>query len=123
MYCEEVARIIVDSSLKVHRALGPGLLEKIYESCLCYELQKEGCTVERQVAVPIRYGDLTFEEGFRLDLLVQDCIVCEIKAVEKHNTVWEAQLLSYMKLKGCRLGFLINFNVPVIKHGIKRMIL
>ena len=123
MHCEEVARIIVNSSLRVHRALGPGLLEKIYESCLCYELQNAGCKVERQVPVPIRYGNLSFEEGFRLDLLVQESIVCEIKAVEKHNAVWEAQLLSYMKLKGCRLGFLINFNVPVIKVGIKRMIL
>ena len=120
---EDVAKAIVGASLKVHRALGPGLLEKIYESCLSYELQKSGCKVERQVSVPIHYGDLTFDEGFRLDLLVQGCVVCEIKAVEKHNTVWEAQLLSYMKLTGCRLGLLINFNVPVIKNGIKRMIL
>ena len=123
MFREDVARAIVGASLKVHRALGPGLLEKIYESCLSYELQRSGCRVERQVPVPVQYGELTFDEGFRLDLLVQSSVVCEIKAVEKHNAVWEAQLLSYMKLTGCQLGFLINFNVPVIKNGIKRMIL
>jgi GxxExxY protein len=122
MIIEEVARTIVDCSFKVHRALGPGLLEKIYEACLSYELERAGLKVERQVPVPITYGDLEFNEGFRLDLLVQHAIICEIKAVEKHNPVWEAQLLSYMKLTDCRLGFLINFNVPIIKNGIKRMI-
>lgn len=123
MKMEAVARSIVNCSFLVHKALGPGLLEKIYESCLCFELQRAGYKVERQVPVPIVYEGLTFDEGFRLDLFVQESIVCEIKAVEKHNPVWEAQLLSYMRLSNCRLGFLLNFNVPVIKNGIKRMIL
>ena len=122
MLLDEIARSIVHCSYLVHKELGPGLLEKIYEACLCYELQRAGYKVERQVSVPIVYGDLKFSEGYRIDVLVQDRIICEIKAVEKHNPVWDAQLLSYMKLMDCRLGFLINFNVPVIKNGIKRMI-
>jgi GxxExxY protein len=122
MLLDEIARSVVHCSYLVHKELGPGLLEKIYEACLCYELQRAGYKVERQVSVPIVYGDLKFSEGYRVDVLVQDCIICEIKAVEKHNSVWDAQLLSYMKLMDCRLGFLLNFNVPVIKNGIKRMI-
>ena len=118
---DEVARAIVDCSLRVHKTLGPGLLERVYEACLSHELEKAGYLVERQVAVPITYGDLTFDEGFRLDLLVQNRVVCEIKAVEKHNPVWEAQLLSYLKLAGKPLGLLINFNVPLLKDGIRRM--
>ena len=121
MLLDEIARSVVHCSYLVHKELGPGLLEKIYEACLCYELQRAGYKVERQVSVPVVYGDLKFSDGYRIDILVQDCIICEIKAVEKHNSVWDAQLLSYMKLMGCRLGFLINFNVPVIKSGIKRM--
>ena len=116
-----VARAIVDCSLRVHRALGPGLLERVYEACLSYELERAGYLVERQVVVPIVYNDLTFDEGFRLDLLVQRQVVCEIKAVEKHSLVWEAQLLSYLKLAGKPLGLLINFSVPLMKDGIKRM--
>ena len=118
---DEVARAIVDCSLRVHKVLGPGLLEKVYEACLSHELEKSGYLVERQVAVPIVYDGLAFDEGFRLDLLVQARVVCEIKAVEKHNPVWEAQLLSYLKLAGKPLGMLINFNVPLMKDGIKRM--
>ncbi len=121
MLLDEIARSIVHCSYLVHKELGPGLLEKIYEACLCYELQRAGYKADRQVSVPIVYGSLKFSEGYRIDVLVQDCIICEIKAVEKHNSIWDAQLLSYMKLMDCRLGFLINFNVPVIKSGIKRM--
>ena len=118
---DAVLRSIVDCSLRVHKALGPGLLEKVYEACLCHELENAGYLVERQVAVPIVYDGLAFDEGFRLDLLVQARVICEIKAVEKHNPVWEAQLLSYLKLAGKPLGMLINFNVPLMKDGIKRM--
>ena len=124
MFADEidaVARSIVDCSLRVHKVLGPGLLEKVYEACLSHELEKAGYLVERQVAVPIVYDGLAFDEGFSLDLLVQARVVCEIKAVEKHNPVWEAQLLSYLKLAGKPLGMLINFNVPLMKDGIKRM--
>lgn len=97
------------------------MLERVYEACLSHELEKAGYVVERQVAVPIVYNDLTFDEGFRLDLLVERQIDCEIKAVEKHSLVWEAQLLSYLKLAGKPLGLLIIFNVPLMKDGIKRM--
>jgi len=120
---EEVATKIVDAAYAVHKALGPGLLEKIYEVCFCHELTKRGLSYEKQVDIPIEYDGLKFNEGLRLDVLVEGMIVCEIKAVDKGNPVWEAQLLSYLKLTGKRIGFLINFNVPVVKNGIKRFIL
>jgi len=123
--CKEdvVAKAIVDAALQVHRNLGPGLLERIYETCLCFEIEKRGFSVKRQVTVPIIYGSHTFDEGFRLDLLVEDCVICELKANEKPNPVWQAQLLSYMRLTNKKLGLLINFNVPLIKNGIQRLIL
>ena len=120
---EIVAAKIVDSAYTVHKALGPGLLEKVYEVCFCHELSKRGLSYEKKVDIPIEYDGLTFDEGLRLDVIVEGCIICEIKAVDKINPVWEAQLLSYLKLTGIRLGFLINFNVPVVKNGIKRIIL
>jgi GxxExxY protein len=120
---DEIAAVIVDAAFQVHRRLGPGLLESVYETCLSYEISRRGYRVERQVPVPIVYDNLTFDEGFRLDLLVENCIICELKAVEKENPVWQAQLLSYMKLTGKPLGFLINFNVPLIKNGIRRFAL
>lgn len=120
---DEVVAAIVDAAFQVHKRLGPGLLESIYETCLAYELTQRGFEVGRQLSVPIVYDNLTFEEGFRLDLLVEDCIICELKAVEKENPLWQAQLLSYMKLTGKRLGLLINFNVPLIKNGIRRFAL
>lgn len=124
--CEERDRIasqVVNAIYKVHKSLGPGLLESVYEACLEHELRKAGLNVERQVKVPIHYDGLDFNEGFRLDLLIENSIVCELKAGEKHCPVWEAQLLSYMRLTRKRLGFLVNFNVPLIKSGIKRMVL
>jgi len=120
---EMVAAEIVDAAYTVHKALGPGLLEKVYEVCFCHELTKRGLSYEKQVDIPIEYDGLTFDEGLRLDVIVEGCIICEIKAVDKMNPVWEAQLLSYLKLTGKRLGFLINFNVPLVKNGIKRIIL
>jgi len=120
---ESVARKIVDAAYAVHKTLGPGLLEKVYEVCFCYELSKRGLENKRQVDVPIVYDGIVFDEGLRLDVLVEELIICELKAVEEMNPVWEAQLLSHLKLTGKRLGFLINFNVPVIKKGIKRIIL
>lgn len=120
---DQVVAGIVDAAFQVHKRLGPGLLESIYEACLAYELTRRGFKVERQLSVPIVYDRLTFDEGFRLDLLVEDCIICELKAVEKENPLWQAQLLSYMKLTGKRLGLLINFNVPLIKDGIRRFAL
>jgi GxxExxY protein len=120
---EMVATKIVDAAYTVHKASGPGLLEKIYEVCFCHELTKRDISYQRQVVVPVEYDGITFDEGLRLDVLVEDIIICEIKAVEKMNPVWEAQLLSYLKLTGRRIGFLINFNIPIIKNGIKRIIL
>ncbi len=120
---EAVAEKIVDAAYTVHKKLGPGLLEKIYEVCFCHELTKRGLSCQRQVEVPIVYDEMVFNEGLRLDVLVEDVIICELKAVDEMNPVWEAQLLSHLKLTGKRLGFLINFNVPLIKKGIKRFIL
>lgn len=120
---ESIAKKIVDSAYSVHKTLGPGLLEKIYEVCLCHELTKRGVRYQRQVDVPIIYDGIVFNEGLRLDVIVEECIICELKAVEEINPVWEAQLLSHLKLTGKHLGFLINFNVPLIKDGIRRFIL
>ena len=120
---DEIGKIIVNSSYVVHSKLGPGLLEKIYESCLEYEIKKSGLKVSRQVTIPISYDDMIFDEGLRIDLLVDDLVICEIKAVDQLIPVHNAQLLTYLKLTGKRLGYLINFNVPIIKQGIKRVVL
>ena len=119
---EAVAAEIVDAALKIHQALGPGLLESVNERCLEYELADRGLSVARQVAVPIYYEGVSLESGLRLDLLVQERVIVEVKAVEKMNPVFEAQILTYLKLSGKRLGFLINFTVPLLKDGIKRMV-
>lgn len=120
---EAIAKEIVDSAYTVHQSLGPGLLEKVYEVCFCHELAKRNIKFERQVIVPISYDNLRFNEGFRLDVLVENIIICELKAVEQMNQLWEAQLISYLKLTDKRLGFIINFNRPTIKSGIKRIVL
>lgn len=120
---EKVGRAIVNSAYIVHKALGPGLLEKVYEVCFCHILKRDGYSVRRQLDIPIVFEDIVFDEGLRLDVLVNDLVVCELKALETVNPVWEAQLLSHLKLTGKRLGYLINFNVPLIKGGIKRMVL
>jgi len=120
---ESIAEQIVNAAFTVHKTLGPGLLEKVYEVCLCHELSKQALKYKRQVDIPIVYDGITFNEGLRLDVLVEDLIICEIKAVEKMNPVWEEQIISYLRLTDKRLGFLINFNVPLIKNGIKRFIL
>lgn len=120
---ERVAREVVDAAFRVHAALGPGLLEGVYETCLVHELTQCGLRVMRQVAVPIVYDTLRLEAGLRLDLVVDNCVVVELKAVEVLLPVHQAQLLSYLRLTGHRLGLLINFNVPLIRDGIKRMVL
>ena len=120
---EDVARKIVDAAYCVHKELGPGLLEKVYEVCFCHELTKKNLSYRRQVEVPIVYDGITLDEGLRLDVLVDDLIICELKAVDEMNPVWEAQVLSHLKLTDKRLGFLINFNVKYVKDGIKRIIL
>ena len=120
---ESIAKKIIDAAYTVHKILGPGLLEKVYEVCFCHELSKRELKYKRQVDIPIIYDGMTFDEGLRLDVLVEDLIICELKAVDQMNPVWEAQIISHLKLTGKRLGFLINFNVPLIKNGIKRIIL
>ena len=120
---EELAKEIVDAAYLVHKELGPGLLERIYEVCFCHELSKKGINTRRQVLVPIQYDGITFDEGLRLDVLVDELIVCELKAVDTFNPVWKAQLISHLRLADKRLGFLINFNVPLIKDGIHRFII
>ncbi|SRR6266498_50087 len=120
---ERLATAIVNAAYTVHRAIGPGLLESIYEVCFCHELTKQGLSVRRQVVLPITYDGIKFDEGLRLDVLVEELVICELKAVEEINPVFMAQLISYLKLAGKRIGFLINFNVPIIKGSIKRVIL
>jgi len=120
---EHVARAIVDSAYAVHHALGPGLLENVYEVCFCHELGKRGLSYLRQVTVPIVYDGIRFDDGLRLDVLVEGLVICELKAVETMLPVFTAQLLTQLRLTGKRLGFLINFNVPLIKQGIKRVVL
>ena len=120
---ERVAKQVVDASFTVHSALGAGLLESVYEVCLAYELTKRGLKAERQLALPVVYDNVHLEAGFRLDLVVERCVVVELKAVDTLLPVHTAQLLTYLKLSKYRLGFLINFNVPLIKDGIKRLAL
>ena len=120
---ERVATAVVDAAFRVHSGLGPGLLESAYELCLVHVLTKRGLKVERQVTVPIDFDGARLDAGFRLDLLVEECLVVEVKAVEAIAPVHKAQVLTYLKLTGHRLGFLINFNVPLIRDGIKRIAL
>jgi len=119
---EEVGRVILDSAMKVHSALGCGLLESAYEACLAHELVKRGVTVERQVALPVRYDGYTIDAGYRVDLLVNKIVMVELKAVEKILNVHQAQIMSYLKMSGCKLGYLLNFNVVHFKDGIKRVV-
>ncbi len=119
---EQVAKIIVNSAFKVHKELGPGLLEKVYEACLVYEITKAGFEVKRQVEVPIIYDGVMLKEYLRLDIIVENSIIIEVKAVDIINPIWNAQIISHLKLTNNALGFLINFNVPLIKNGIKRFI-
>ncbi|HEC34400.1 MAG TPA: GxxExxY protein [Chloroflexi bacterium] len=122
MDIEEIARIIVDAAIKVHRALGPGLLESAYQKCLAYELRKRGLRVECEVLLPIVYDGQQIDAGYRIDMLVEDCIIIENKTVDGLLPIHQAQLLTYLKLRDCRLGFLLNWKVTLMKHGIKRMV-
>lgn len=119
---DRIGREIVNAAFHVHKELGPGLLEKVYEVCFCHVQEQKGFDIKRQLDIPIVFEGITFNEGLRLDVLVNDLVICELKALENVNPVWEAQLLSHLKLTGKRLGYLINFDVPLIKNGIKRMI-
>ena len=120
---DSLARRIVDAGLKVHRALGPGLLEAVYEQCLARELELRGVATRRQVILPVTYEGLTLEVGYRLDLLVADQIVVEVKSVETLTRLHEAQALTYLRLANKRLAFLMNFNVVLFKQGVRRIVL
>ena len=119
---ERIASVVVDAMLKVHRALGPGLLESTYQACLAHELGIRGIAVRCEVSLPVNYDGILIEAGYRIDMLVADCIIVENKSVQTLAPIHEAQLLTYLKLSGHRLGFLVNWNVPLIKDGIKRMV-
>jgi len=117
---EEIGKAIVNAAFKIHNELGPGLLEKVYEVCLAHELRKAGYDAKRQIDIPIVYDGIQFDEGLRLDLLVNNLVIAELKAIDLVNPVWEAQVISHLKLTNLKLGYLINFNVPLIKDGIRR---
>ena len=120
---EEIASKVIEAAFQVHRELGPGLLEFVYEKCLCYELNEAGLKYESQKPISIKYKGIIFNEALRIDILVENKIVLEIKSVDEFNPLFEAQLLTYMKLTDCRLGFIINFNVSKLKDGIHRYVL
>ena len=122
MEIEEVAKIIVDAAIKVHRALGPGLLESAYQQCLAYELRKRGLRVETEVELPLRYEEIQISIGYRIDMLIENQIIVENKTVDQLAQIHQAQLLTYLKLRDCRLGFLLNWNETLMKNGIKRMV-
>ena len=117
----EIGDVIISAAMKVHSAVGPGLLESAYETCLLYELERQRIAARRQVLIPIRYQDLTIDNGYRIDLLVGDRVVVELKSVEAILPVHRGQLLSYLKLGGFKLGYLLNFHVAHMRDGIVRM--
>ena len=123
MDINSVTEIIIGAAIDVHKVLGPGLLESAYEECLFYELNLQGLEVCRQVNVPVNYKDVSLDVGYRLDLMVENKVVVELKTVDKLIPIHDAQLLTYMKLINCSVGLLINFNVPVLKQGIRRKVL
>jgi GxxExxY protein len=118
----KVSGEVVDAAIQVHSALGPGLLEGAYKACVRYELLKRGLPLQAELALPVVYDGIRIDLGYRLDLVVSDCVIVELKAISKLLPIHEAQLLSYLKLSGHRVGLLINFHVPRLKDGIKRMV-
>ena len=118
----ELAKIVVDASLKVHKALGPGLLESVYQAVLSHELRQRGLSVDTEVSIPIIYDQLKLETGFRADLIVEGCLLVELKSVEQISPVHKKQVLTYLRLANIKLGLLINFNEELIKNGIHRVV-
>jgi GxxExxY protein len=119
---EKDGKTVLDAAFKVHSALGPGLLESVYETCTTFEVRESGLQVATQVALPVTYKDIKMDAGLRLDMLVENCVIVEFKSVETMNPIYDAQIITYLKLTGIRLGFLINFNVVHLKDGIKRIV-
>lgn len=122
MHENEISKIIFDLGLKIHKNLGPGLLESAYEECLFYEISKAGLIVEKQKPMPLIYEEVKLDIGYRMDLLVEKSVVIEVKSCEALNDVHLAQVLTYLKLSGCRLGLLINFNTNLFKNGYRRIL-
>ena len=120
---EKIGKAVLDAAFKVHTTLGPGLLESVYETTMAYEVRKSGLNVATQVSLPIIYDGQQLESGLRLDMLVERCVIVELKSVETINPVYEAQIMTYLRLSAVRLGFLINFNVKHLKDGIKRFVI
>ncbi|WP_188049401.1 GxxExxY protein [Flavobacterium sp. GP15] len=118
----EISKIVFESALKIHKVLGPGLLESAYEECLFYELKKSGLKVEKQKQLPLVYEEVRLDVGYRIDIIIEDKFIVEIKSVEALTHVHLAQLLTYLKLSNCKLGLLINFNVSLLKNGVRRVI-
>ena len=121
MELNEISEKIIGCAIKVHKAIGPGLLESTYEVCLVYELQKAGLKVESQLALPVVYDGIKLDAGYRIDLLVEDTVIVELKAIDSLLPIHEAQVLSYLKLSGKKIGLLINFNVKLLVNGVKRL--
>ena len=119
---EDIGREIVNAAIKVHRALGPGLLESTYQKCLSYELKQKGFKVDTEVLLPIQYENIKIDAGYRIEMIIDDCIIIENKTVNEFIPIHIAQLLTYLKMKDCRLGFLLNWNVTLMKDGIKRVV-
>ena len=122
MDIEALGATIIGAAIQVHRALGPGLLESAYQKCLDYELSMKGLRVDCELLLPVRYGSVQLDAGYRIDMLVENSIIIENKTVEHILPIHEAQLLTYLRMKGCHLGYLLNWNVPVMKDGIRRMV-
>lgn len=121
-WLNRITESIIGAAIDVHRALGPGLLESAYEVCLAFEVAQRGLKVEQQKPLPVVYREVKLDCGYRLDLLVEESVIVEIKAIDSLAPIHQAQLLSYLKLSGCRVGLLINFNVKVLKDGIRRVV-
>ncbi|HYS44433.1 MAG TPA: GxxExxY protein [Geobacteraceae bacterium] len=122
MDIEELGNSIIGAAIRIHRALGPGLLESAYQKCLEYELRKMGSRVDCELVLPVQYAAVRIDAGYRIDMLIDEMIIIENKTVEHILPIHEAQLLTYLKMKGCAVGYLFNWNVPVFKDGIKRMV-
>jgi GxxExxY protein len=119
---ERVGKAVLDAAFKIHTALGPGLLESVYETCTAFEARESGLRVVTQFALPVVYRDIKMDAGLRPDMVIEDCVIVELKSVDTMHPIFEAQLITYLKLTGIRLGFLINFNVVHLKDGIKRIV-
>jgi len=121
-HIEDIGRIIVHSAIKVHKALGPGLLESVYQKCLAHEIEQTGLPVSCECSLPVHYEGVEIDAGFRADMIIADAVIIENKTVEKIAPIHEAQLLTYLRLTNLHLGFLLNWNVVLMKDGIKRMV-